>query len=82
MENGFEDLPLFSYGGVKQESPSDRAPGLRSSSSLSAAIQVWGEALESEDARSTRSKHSPATCAWWASMLARDSPSIKSARQT
>jgi integrase/recombinase XerD len=48
MENGFEDLPLFSYSSVKEETRSDRTPGLRSSSSLSAAIQVWGEALEAE----------------------------------
>jgi integrase/recombinase XerD len=48
MENGFEDLPLFSYGSTKQEAKSEGTPGLRSSSSLSAAIQVWGEALEVE----------------------------------
>jgi integrase/recombinase XerD len=48
MENGFEDLPLFSYSSVKEEDRSERTPGLRSSSSLSAAIQVWGEALEEE----------------------------------
>lgn len=48
MENEFEDLPLFSYGSAKQETQSERSPGLRSTSSLSAAIQVWGEALEDE----------------------------------
>ncbi len=48
MENEFEDLPLFSYGTAKQEIQTERAPGLRSTSSLSAAIQVWGEALEDE----------------------------------
>jgi site-specific recombinase XerD len=48
MENGFEDLPLFSYGQIKQQQQTERTPGLRSSSSLSAAIQVWGEALEAE----------------------------------
>ena len=48
MEDGFEDLPLFSYGSTKQETQPERSPGLRSSSSLSAAIQVWGEALEAE----------------------------------
>ncbi|TFH37802.1 MAG: hypothetical protein E4G99_01540, partial [Anaerolineales bacterium] len=48
MENGFEDLPLFSYGSIKQETQAERSPGLQSTSSLSAAIQIWGEALESE----------------------------------
>jgi site-specific recombinase XerD len=48
MENEFEDLPLFSYGQIKQEQQKERTPGLRSSSSLSAAIKVWGEALEAE----------------------------------
>ena len=48
MEDGFEDLPLFSYGSKQQETKTERSPGLRSSSSLSAAIQVWGEALEAE----------------------------------
>lgn len=48
MENGFEDLPLFSYSTTKQEPQSEKTPGLRSSSSLSAAIQVWAEALEAE----------------------------------
>jgi integrase/recombinase XerD len=48
MEDGFEDLPLFSYGSSTQETKNERSPGLQASSSLSAAIQVWGEALEAE----------------------------------
>jgi integrase/recombinase XerD len=48
MDNGFEDLPLFSYSSTKKETQSERIPGLQSSSSLSAAIQVWGESLEAE----------------------------------
>lgn len=48
MDNGFEDLPLFSYSSTKQETQSESTPGLQSSSSLSAAIQVWGEFLEAE----------------------------------
>ncbi len=48
MDNGFEDLPLFSYTSTRQEPESEGVPGLRSSSSLSAAIQVWGEALETD----------------------------------
>ncbi len=48
MDNSFEDLPLFSYSTTKPETPSEGTPGLRPTSSLSAAIQVWGEALEDE----------------------------------
>lgn len=48
MEDGFEDLPLFSYSTTQQETKTERTPGLRSTSSLSAAIQIWGEALEAE----------------------------------
>jgi site-specific recombinase XerD len=31
MDNGFEDLPLFSYSSTKKETQSERIPGLQSS---------------------------------------------------
>lgn len=47
MDNPHDDLPLFSYQ-VSETGESPAASILRPTSSLSAAVQAWGEALEAQ----------------------------------
>jgi len=48
MDNPGDDLPLFSYTAQQEEARREAQPGLRPDTSLSAAIQAWGEALEEQ----------------------------------
>jgi len=48
MDNQFEDLPLFSQGGPRAEVERGSLSTLNASSSLSAAINAWGKALEAQ----------------------------------
>ncbi|MBE9479120.1 MAG: hypothetical protein IMY80_04070, partial [Chloroflexi bacterium] len=48
MDEPLEDLPLFSYQTTSGVSESEVTAPLKSDSSLSAAINAWGEALEAQ----------------------------------
>ncbi|MEE8120840.1 MAG: site-specific integrase [Anaerolineales bacterium] len=48
MAEPLEDLPLFSYQTTSSVSESETTAPLKSDSSLSAAINAWGEALEAQ----------------------------------
>jgi site-specific recombinase XerD len=48
MDNQFDDLPLFSHGGPRIEAERESHSALGASSSLSAAINAWGKALENQ----------------------------------
>ena len=48
MDEPLEDLPLFSYQTPSSVSDSETATPLKPDSSLSAAINAWGEALEAQ----------------------------------
>ena len=48
MDEPLEDLPLFSYQTTSSVSESEATTPLKSDSSLSAAINAWGEALEAQ----------------------------------
>ena len=47
MDNPNEDLPLFSYQQAERRDP-QMAPMVHAMTSLSAAVQAWGEALEAQ----------------------------------
>jgi len=78
MDEPLEDLPLFSYQTTGSVSESEATAPLKSDSSLSAAINAWGEALEAQG-RSihTGLRHSQEICAWLGSSLALVSPSTR-----
>lgn len=48
MDDSYSDLPLFSRGGPGTAQERDSAVAVLASSSLSAAITAWGEALEEQ----------------------------------
>ena len=48
MDDPLEDLPLFSYQRTSSVPESETTAPLKSDSSLSAAINAWGEALEAQ----------------------------------
>ena len=48
MDDTYEDLPLFSRGGPRADAERSSQSTLNASSSLSAAINSWGEALEEQ----------------------------------
>lgn len=48
MDNQYDDLPLFSQGGPRAEAERSSQAALGASSSLSAAINAWGKALEAQ----------------------------------